>query len=179
MTYCEAETLLRAYEGDAEAAYALYEANLPLIRKIAVRYARIDYAVGLDDLMQEGYLATLEAAQAYADTDKSWPQTLVWALKRRYARLFPRRRQRLISLERAPSGVLARPDAALTCAEDREDVYTLAAACGGETVAQVILAHDLDGESLRSIAARLDLNYITMCQQRRLTLKRMRREAEK
>ena len=180
MTYCEAETLLRAYEGDAEAAYALYEANLPLIRKIAIRYARIDYAVGLDDLMQEGYLATLEAAQAYVDGKWGWPQTLVWALKRRYARLFPRRRQRLISLERAPSGVLARPDAALTCAEDREDVYTLAAVCGGETVAQVILAHDLDGESLRSIAARLDLNYTTMCQQRRLTLKRMRRgEAEK
>ena len=203
MTYCEAEMLLRAHrEGgaqaptsgediypqprscdaqrgsrqvDAEAAYALYEANLPLIRKIAIRYARIDYAVGLDDLMQEGYLATLEAAQAYADTDKSWPQTLVWALKRRYARLFPRRRQRLISLERAPSGALARPDAALTRTEDREDVYTLAAACGGEVIAQVILAHDLDGESLRSIAARLDLNYTTMCQRRRLALKRMRR----
>ena len=27
MMYCEAETLLRAYEGDAEAAYALYEAS--------------------------------------------------------------------------------------------------------------------------------------------------------
>ena len=38
-----------------------------------------------------------------------------------------------------------------------------------------ILAHDLDGESLRSIAARLDLNYTTMCQRRRLALKRMRR----
>lgn len=175
MMYCEAETLLRAHEGDQEAAYALYEANLPLIRKIAIRHAHIDYAVDLDDLMQEGYLATLEAAQAYVDGKWDWPQTLVWALKRRYARLFPRRRQRLISLERAPSGALARPDAALTRAEDREDVYTLAAACGGETVAQVILAHDLDGESLRSIAARLDLNYTTMCQQRRLTLKRMRR----
>lgn len=180
-TYYGCEALLRAYEGDAEAAYALYEANLPLIRKIAIRHAHIDYAVGLDDLMQEGYLATLEAAQAYVDGGKwDWPQTLVWALKRRYARLFPRRRQRLISLERAPSGALARPDAALTRTEDREDVYTLAAACGGEVIAQVILAHDLDGESLRSIAERLDLNYTTMCQQRRLTLKRMRRgEAEK
>lgn len=180
-TYYGDEALLRAHEGDLEAAYALYEESLPLIRKVAIRHARIDYAVGLDDLMQEGYLATLEAAQAYVDGGKwDWPQTLVWALKRRYARLFPRRRQRLISLERAPSGALARPDAALTRAEDREDVYTLAAACGGETVAQVILAHDLDGESLRSIAARLDLNYTTMCQQRRLTLKRMRRgEAEK
>lgn len=122
MMYCEAETLLRAYEGDAEAAYALYEANLPLIRKIAVRYARIDYAVGLDDLMQEGYLATLEAAQAYADTDKSWAQTLVWALKRRYGQLFPRRRQRMVSLERAPAGALARPDAALTRTENREEL---------------------------------------------------------
>lgn len=178
--YYGCEALLRAHEGDVEAAYALYEASLPLIRKTAVRYARIDCAVGLDDLMQEGYLATLEAAQTYAPGKWDWPQTLVWALKRRYARLFPRRRQRLISLERAPSGALARPDAALTRAEDREDVYTLAAACGGEPVAQVILAHDLDGESLRSIAARLDLNYTTMCQQRRLTLKRMRRgEAEK
>ena len=175
MTYCEAETLLRAYEGDAEAAYALYEANLPLIRKIAVRYARIDCAVGLDDLMQEGYLATLEAAQAYADTDKSWPQTLVWALKRRYGQLFPRRRQRMVSLERAPAGALARPDAALTHTENREELHSLAAACGGDTIAQVILAHDLDGESLKSVAERLDLNYTTMCQQRRLTLKRMRR----
>lgn len=175
MTYCEAETLLRAYEGDAEAAYALYEANLPLIRKIAIRYARIDYAVGLDDLMQEGYLATLEAAQAYADTDKSWPQTLVWALKRRYGQLFPRRRQRMVSLERAPAGALARPDAALTRTENREELHSLAAACGGDTIAQVILAHDLDGESLKSVAERLDLNYTTMCQQRRLALKRMRR----
>lgn len=204
MTYCEAETLLRAYkEGgaqaptsgedtavpqprscdaqrgsrqvDAEAAYALYEANLPLIRKIAIRYARIDCAVGLDDLMQEGYLATLEAAQAYADTDKSWPQTLVWALKRRYGQLFPRRRQRMVSLERAPAGALARPDAALTRTENREELHSLAAACGGDTIAQVILAHDLDGESLKSVAERLDLNYTTMCQQRRLALKRMRR----
>lgn len=165
---------------DAEAAYALYEANLPLIRKIAVRYARIDYAVGLDDLMQEGYLATLEAAQAYADTDKSWTQTLVWALKRRYGQLFPRRRQRMVSLERAPAGALARPDAALTRAENREELHSLAAACGGDTIARVILAHDLDGESLKSIAERLGVNYTTMCQQRRLTLKRMRRgEAEK
>ena len=175
MMYCEAETLLRAYEGDAEAAYALYEANLPLIRKIAIRYARIDYAVGLDDLMQEGYLATLEAAQAYADSDKSWAQILVWALKRRYGQLFPRRRQRMVSLERAPAGALARPDAALTRTENREELHSLAAACGGDTIAQVILAHDLDGESLKSIAERLDLNYTTMCQQRRLALKRMRR----
>ena len=161
---------------DPEAAYALYEENLPLIRKIAIRHAHIDYAVGLDDLMQEGYLATLEAAQAYVDGGKwDWPQTLVWALKRRYARLFPRRRQRTISLERAPTGALARPDAALTRMENREELHSLAAACGGDTIAQVILAHDLDGESLKSIAERLDLNYTTMCQQRRLTLKRMRR----
>ena len=86
----------------------------------------------------------------------------------------------MVSLEHAPAGALARPDAALTRTENREELHSLAAACGGDTIAQVILAHDLDGESLKSVAERLDLNYTTMCQQHRLALKRMRRgEAEK
>ncbi len=172
---CEYEALRLAREGDVDAAYALYEANLPLIRRIAAKHAHIDCAVGLDDLMQEGYLATLEAAEAYGDDRWSWAQTLAWALKRRYARLFPKRRPRAVSIDRAPSSAVAAQDRALVRMEIREALRASAAACGGETTAQVILAHDLEGETLRSIADRLGLNYATMCQGRRRTLKRMRR----
>ena len=63
----------------------------------------------------------------------------------------------MVSLERARAGALARPDAALTRTENREELHSLAAACGGDTIARVILAHDLDGESLKSIAERLGI----------------------
>lgn len=171
--------LLRAHEGDKDAAYALYEANLPLIRKIAIRHARIDCAVGLDDLMQEGYLATLEAAQIYAEDRWNWTQTLVWALKKRYAKLFPKRRPRTMPLDCAPRSAVARPDEVAVRMEFRDALHATAAACGGEITAQVILAHDLDGETLKSIADRLGVNYATMCQKRRRTLKRMKHTAER
>lgn len=185
--YCESGTLKKAREGDLEAVYALYSVNQALIRKVAQKLAHIDNAVGLEDLMQEGFFAIVDAVTTYDEDRGSWQQALTWELKRRFQQAIPsrRRRTKTVSLD-TPVGEddedtlcswLADPTAITEGAALREDfkqsVHRLIREQTDEAARNIILAHDMAGEQLQDIAERLGLSYQAMCTKRRMALLRL------
>ena len=70
---------------------SLYLQNKGLLIKLARRYARIcalDRAVSVEDLVQAGFLALVQAAQSYDPTKgKSWSSWAAWHIFGEYRRL--------------------------------------------------------------------------------------------
>jgi len=65
----------------------LFRANRGLLHKFARRYARIDTAVGIDDLMQAGYMGLVEAERTFdASKGKSWAGWAAFYIRRRCGR---------------------------------------------------------------------------------------------
>ena len=180
--YCESETLKRARTGNLEAAHELFEANQPLIRKIASKFSHFDNAIALEDLIQEGFFAIVDAVQTYDEERGSWQQALVWALKHRYNQVLPvrRRRAKTVSLD-APTGEegtlsdclvdeRAIIDGDLLREDFRHTVHRMIRARTDEATAQILMAHDIEGVPLNEVAEGLQLSYQAMCTKRRMAL---------
>jgi DNA-directed RNA polymerase specialized sigma subunit len=50
----------------------LYKANRGLLHRLARRYAAIDTAADIEDLMQAGYLGLVEAERTYGADEGTW-----------------------------------------------------------------------------------------------------------
>ena len=176
------DLLVCAREGGMEAAYQLYAAALPLICSVARKFAHIDSAISMEDLLQEGFFAVLDAARSYDQDRGAWNQTLVWALKARFARMFPPRRRSMRALpydQRVEQ--IAGPEGADEALLAEDFRMTVRAAVHGHTdelTAQILQAHDMDGVPLADVARRLGLSYQTVCVRRRMALRRLRRIPE-
>lgn len=182
--YCEHETLERARTGDLEAVNEIYAANLPLIRRIAQKFSHFDNAISLEDLLQEGFFAIVDAVQTYDEDRGSWQQALIWELKHRYNQVLPMRRRKgkTVSLD-TPSGEdddstlgdclmdeRAVIDGELLREDFRQTVHRLIRERTDAGTAQILMAHDIGGEPLGEVAERLELSYQAMCTKRRMAL---------
>lgn len=187
--YCEHETLERARAGDLTAVHELYTVNQPLIWKIARKFAHFDNAVSLDDLLQEGFFAIVDAVQTYDEERGSWQQVLAWELKHRYNQVLPmrRRKAKLVSLD-APAGedddsalmdCLADGgpgiDAGLMLEDFKTTVHRLVKERTDAQMHQILMAHDIGGEPLGEVAERMELSYQAMCTKRRMALRQLAR----
>lgn len=79
------ELIKQAAAGSMEALGALYEANRGLVCKIALRYSGIcrrDRATDIDDLMQVGFFAVMDAVKTYNPENGAWSGWLVFYLRR-------------------------------------------------------------------------------------------------
>ena len=91
--FCQPELLAATRAGNKAATLALYNANRGLIYRMAARYAHIDNAVDLEDLMQSAFFAVIEAAKQYDPARGSWAQSLKWAIQREYRIIFGKRKE--------------------------------------------------------------------------------------
>lgn len=176
------ELLLRARAGGMDAAYELYAAALPLIRSTARKFAHIDSAISTEDLLQEGFLAVLDAAQDYDENRGGWNRMLVWALKKRFTQAIPSRRR---AVQEVPYNQMAdqvagpeTPDEALLAADYRRSVHTAIHAHTNAATYRILQAHDMEGVPLVDVAQQLDLPYQTVCARRRSALRRLRHVPE-
>ena len=193
MWHYDAETIQKVRDGDMQAAYKLYMANMPLIRKFAYRYSFIDAAVSVDDLVQEAWFAVLRAARRFEPAHSTWTQELIWALQRQYRdcmRLYRKNRPQKVSLNQtAPedeTAIMIDRVVDMGANSDipalREDFRT----CVRNTLlkeldertANTIIRHDLEMEDLRSIANSIHLSYNTTTANRRSALLRLRRSKQ-
>ena len=189
MQYCEHETLEKARAGDLEAVYELYEANRPLIWKIAQKFSHIDNAISLEDLLQESFFAIVSAVKTYDESRGSWQQALNWELKKRFEQAIPTRRRKTkeISLD-APTGedeistlgdCLADERAMIDGELLREDfkgtVHRLIREHTDAQTSEILMAHDIAGAQLQDVAEQLGLSYQAMCTKRRMALLRLSR----
>ena len=190
--YCERETLERARAGDLEAAYELYRINQPLIWKIARKFAHFDNAVGLEDLLQEGFFAIVDAVQTYDEDRGSWQQALSWELKHHINRMLPARRRKaaVISLD-TPTGEDedstlmgcladggAEIDGALMLDDFKGTVHRLIRERTDDLTFHILMAHDIAGEALGDVAEGLGQSYQTMCTKRRMALLKLAKYAD-
>lgn len=190
MWYYDSETIQKARDGDMQAAYKLYTANMPLIKKFAYRYSFIDTAFSVDDFVQEAWFAVLYVARRFESERSTWIQELIWAIKRQYQscmRLYRKNRPDMISLNQtAPEDTnailidrLADMGANADVPTLREDFCTSVRQTLQEELdartANTIIRHDLEMEDLRSIAKSIHLSYNTTTGNRRRALLRLRR----
>lgn len=64
----------------------IYLQHEKIIRALARKYSKIDPAVGLEDLMSEGYLAVVDAVASFdPNTDLSFSSHLWWHLQKRFS----------------------------------------------------------------------------------------------
>ncbi len=172
------ELINQAKAGDGE---ALYQANLGLIRRVALRYSGVcslNRAVDLSDLMQAGYFALMEAAKTFdANNKTSWAGWAAFYLKREMRRalgllsrngqehLFDISLDAPISAEDAQGDTMldTLPDDTLVSAEDElienELTQTVRRAVDRlpDREGEVIRRHELNGESLRQTGQALGI----------------------
>lgn len=182
--YCVTDTLERARTGDLEAVYEIYTANKPLIWKIAQKFSHIDNAISLEDLLQEGFFAIVDAVKTYDAARGNWQTALNWELKRRFEQAIPtrRRKTKMISLDTPTGedesstlgGCLADErvviDGELLQEDFKSTVHRLIKERTDTQTVQILMAHDIAGEPLQDVAERLELSYQAMCTKRRMAI---------
>ena len=192
MNYCEHETLEKARAGDLMAAHELYDANRALIWKIAQKFSHIDNAISLEDLLQEGFFAIVDAVQTYDEDRGSWQLALTWELKRRFEQAIPSRRRKvkMVSLD-TPAGEdesitlgscladeRAIIDGELLKEDFRQTVHRLLKEHTDAQTNMILMAHDIAGEQLNDVAEHMGLSYQAMCTKRRMALLKLKGYAD-
>lgn len=83
------EVFQKNSEGDGLGVF--YEACLPIIRKVAAAYTRLDPAVGLEDLINHSFFAVRETFLHYKHNSSNlkWTSYLVWRLRKSFTELCP------------------------------------------------------------------------------------------